>query len=389
MIDTVVLSIPRSKYTILDHNRFEPSTKGLFYPPYYSLGSRSNFSCKQNPTKKDYLSGIYKPRLTITKRIRKGGYVYPLRIEFSIPKLIFSNNFDEIQESDFNLVIDTLKERLKEMAILIKKDDLVNTKVSAIHYSKNIALVNYTSCSMILGELAKINLTKRLDLDKTSFRNGGQAIHCHANSFDIAIYDKIKDLEQAKVSEKRSTEKNNQIQLNLFDKNPTVKPFEVIRIEIRLNNRTKIKSLLKSLKMTTEPTFINLYSDMLSKNIILYFWKEIEESSQILSIDTDKPSELFRTIIKNNTGIRNTKTLKILATIFLVQEIGFRNTRNLFDTNYKSNKFWYNLIKELKETRLPMNGKYNPIEEVSRSIKEFKPLKLKYYQIKNKINEYV
>ena len=389
MIDTVVISIPRSNYTILDHNRFEPSSKGLFEPPYYNLGSRSNFSCKQNPTKKDYLSGIYKPRLTITKRIRKGGYVYPLRVEFSIPKLIFSNNFDEIQESDFNLTIDTLKVRLKEMAILVKKDDLVNAKVSAIHYSKNIALTNYTSTSMVLNELTKINLTKRLDLDKTSFRNEGQVIHYHANSFEVAIYDKIKDLEQAKVSEKRSTEKNNQIQLNLFDKNPTVKPFEVIRIEIRLNNRSKIKSLLKSLKMTTVPTFINLYSNMLSKNIILYFWKEIEESSQILSIDTDKPSELFRTIIKNNTGIRNTKTLKILATIFLVQEIGFRNTRNLFDTNYKSNKFWYNLIKELKETRLPMNGKYNPIEEVSRSIKEFKPLKLKYYQIKNKINEYV
>jgi len=380
MIDTVVLTIPRSKYTILDHNRFSPSTKGLFEPPYYSLGSRSNFSCKQNPTKKDYLSGIYKPRLTVTKRVRRGGYVYPLRVEFSIPKLIFSNNFDEIQESDFNLAIDTLKERLKEMAILVKKDDLVNANVSAVHYSKNIALTNYTSCSMVLGELAKINLTKRLDLDKTSFRNEGQVIHYHANSFEVAIYDKIKDLEQAKVSEKRSTEKNNQIQLNLFDNNPIVKPFEVIRIEIRLNNRAKIKSLLKSLKMAIEPTFINLYSNMLSKNIILYFWKEIEESSHILSVDTDKPLEIFKTITKNNPGIRNTKALKILATIFLVQEIGFRNTRNLFDTNYKSNKFWYNLIKELKETRLPMNERYNPITEVSRSIKEFKPLKIKEYK---------
>lgn len=380
MIDTVVLSIPRSKYTILDHNRFEPSSKGLFCPPYYSLGSRSNFSCKQNPTIKEYQSGIYKPRLTITKRVRRGGYVYPLRIEFSIPKLIFSNNFDEIQESDFNLAIDTLKERLKEMAILIKKDDLVNANVSAVHYSKNIALTNYTSCSMVLGELAKINLTKRLDLDKTSFRNEGQVIHYHANSFEVAIYDKIKDLEQAKISEKRSTEKNNQIQLNLFDNNPIVKPFEVIRIEVRLNNRTKIKSLLKSLKMALEPTFINLYNNMLSKNIILHFWKEIEESSHFLSVDTDKPSELFKTITKNNPGIRNTKTLKILATIFLVQEIGFRNTRNLFDTNYKSNKFWYNLIKELRKTKLPKGEKYNPIAGIYESIKDFKPLRLVEYK---------
>jgi hypothetical protein len=230
MIDTIVLTIPKSKYIILDHNKFSPSTKGLFEPPYYSLGSRSNFSCKQNPTKKDYLSGIYKPRLTITKRVRRGGYVYPLRIEFSIPKLIFSNNFDEIQKDDFLKIIDTLKQRLKEMGMLIKKDDLVNAKVSAIHYCKNIALTDYTSCSMVINQLAKINLTKRLDLDKTSFRNEGQVIHYHSNSFEIAIYDKIKDLEQANVSEKRSIENDNQIQLNLFDHNPTVKPFEVLRM---------------------------------------------------------------------------------------------------------------------------------------------------------------
>lgn len=47
MIDTMVLTIPRSKYIILDHEKFSPSTKGLFESPYYRLGSRSNFTCKQ------------------------------------------------------------------------------------------------------------------------------------------------------------------------------------------------------------------------------------------------------------------------------------------------------------------------------------------------------
>jgi len=80
MIDTIVLTIPRNKYIILNHDRFES--------PYYGLGLRSNFSCKKNPTKTELLKGIYKPRLTITKRMRKKDYEIPLRIEFSIPKLI-------------------------------------------------------------------------------------------------------------------------------------------------------------------------------------------------------------------------------------------------------------------------------------------------------------
>jgi len=74
MIDTIVLMIPRSKYIILDHEKFSPSTVGLFEKPYYRLGSRSNFTCKQNPTKTEFLKGIYKPRLTITKKNKRRIY---------------------------------------------------------------------------------------------------------------------------------------------------------------------------------------------------------------------------------------------------------------------------------------------------------------------------
>ena len=105
MIDTIVLTIPEDKYTILDHDKFSPSTKGLFESPYYRLGSRSNFNCKQNPTKTELLKGIYRPRLTVTKRIRKGYFDIPLKIEFSIPKLIYGNNFDELSDTDFSDII--------------------------------------------------------------------------------------------------------------------------------------------------------------------------------------------------------------------------------------------------------------------------------------------
>lgn len=121
MIDTIVLTIPKDKYIILDHDKFSPSTRGFFDPPYYTLGARSNFSCKQNPTKTELSKGIYKPRLTVTKRIRKGYFDIPLKIEFSIPKLIYGNNFDEIQEEDFRNVIKKLKKKLKDMNILITR----------------------------------------------------------------------------------------------------------------------------------------------------------------------------------------------------------------------------------------------------------------------------
>ncbi|MCL4386307.1 MAG: hypothetical protein M1326_08360 [Cyanobacteria bacterium] len=196
MIDTIVLTIPRDKYIILDHNKFSPSTKGFFESPYYTLGSKSNFSCKQNPNKEDLINGIYKPRLTITKRISKGLIDIPLKIELSLPKLLFGNNFDELSDTYFDEIIVKLRSTLEEMAIIIKDIDLIEASVSSVHYSKNIALTDYSTCSMVINELNKINLTKRLDIDKTSYRNEGQVIHYHCNSFEIAIYDKIKDLSQ-------------------------------------------------------------------------------------------------------------------------------------------------------------------------------------------------
>ena len=380
MIDTIVLTIPKDKYIILDHDKFSPSAKGLFESPYYSLGSRSNFSCKQNPAKKELQKGIYKPRLTVTKRVRKEYFEIPLKIEFSIPKLIYGNNFDEIQENDFELVIKTLQNCLKEMAIEIKESNLINATVSAIHFSKNVALTDYSTCSMVINELAKINLTKRLDLNKTSFRNEGQVIHFHCNSYEIAIYDKIRDLEQAKISEKRSIESDNIIQLNLFDNLKKKKPFEVLRIEVRLNTKRKIKQVLKAINVNNEMTFKNLFNLDISKSIINHFWQYIEKDMDIYSIDSKSPSSLLETIINSNKGIKHTKALKLLSVIIIGQEVGLRTLRNILSLNGKKNYYWYSLVKELRELNFSKDQKYQSIIEISKSIRNLMPLKLKYYQ---------
>ena len=93
MLDTIVITMNESQFSITDYERFSPSAVGLFKPPYYRLGSRGNFSCYNNPTKTDAKNGIYKPRLILTKRMRHGGFAIGLRIEFSAPKLIFGNDY--------------------------------------------------------------------------------------------------------------------------------------------------------------------------------------------------------------------------------------------------------------------------------------------------------
>lgn len=88
MLDTVILQIPIGCSAITDHNQFSPSTKGI-------LDNQQGFSrYVNNPTKADRDKGIYKPKLTIIKR---GSRIY-LKIEFSVPKLLFGNNLEEAKE---------------------------------------------------------------------------------------------------------------------------------------------------------------------------------------------------------------------------------------------------------------------------------------------------
>ena len=112
MIDTIVLALPANHFYITDHARFNPSTVGFYHAPYYAGGF---MKCVQNPTSEELRRGTYKPRLTVLKRPMPGGFAITLKIEFSIPKLLYGNNFDEVTEGDFERAIKRLRERLHEM----------------------------------------------------------------------------------------------------------------------------------------------------------------------------------------------------------------------------------------------------------------------------------
>ena len=278
MIDTIVMIIPEHKFRISNHDRFEPSTRGLFKPPYSRLGSKGYLACVQNPTKKELKEGNYKPRLTVTKRMRKGGFSVVLKVEYSIPKLLFGNNFDELNDSDFEKVIEILHLKLSEMSIEVSKQDLREADIVGIHYGKNIVMTDYTTSYEILNSLRKINLTKRLDLSSSDYREG-HAVRYHANGFELAFYDKIREIEQSKISSKRGVEKDNEMQLNFLEQSQFPKQLEVFRYELRIGNRKKMKSTFKKVGIMPKMDFQTLFNKELARRVLRHFWhKEIEPS---------------------------------------------------------------------------------------------------------------
>ena len=205
MLDTVILFIPASYYTITDYGKFGTTLEEV------KNCRKPFFSWVNNPTANDKQKGIYKPRLTLIKR----GLGLSLKIEFSAPKIIYKDNINELEDSDFRLVVSTLHDRLREMSVLIFTDNLGSAPVSAFHPSKNIILTGGYTASFAIKELLKINLDMRLDLPRIVFGNTGESLQIYSNAHSFVVYDKIADL---KKPEKRAIDKDSTIQqLSIFN----------------------------------------------------------------------------------------------------------------------------------------------------------------------------
>lgn len=384
MIDTIALTLDQTEFRVRAPERFSPSARGLVAPPYYPLGSRAMFSCYLNPTKADFQAGRYAPRLTLTKRkARAAGFAITLRIEFSAPKLIFGNNFDELRSQDFERVLATLRRCLKDVGVTVTEDTLRAAKVSAIHYSKNIAFTDYTNCSMVMSELDQIDLNQRLDLSHTDYRNEGHAIRYHANSFEVTFYDKMKDIEKARISEKRAMERDYGPQLDIFaDRSSFPKQLEVLRMEVRLGNRTKIRNVIGKVRADVEPTFAALFDASIAKEVLLHFWANVRKQLPLIDLAKNRrPEDILGDLAVNANGTaRPGKLLQDLGAAMLVSSVGFRGASAVL-SRHCSTRSWQRYKKGLKSTSLPQTEGFKSLGRVDEGLREFKPLRLADFQI--------
>ncbi|MBN1915876.1 hypothetical protein JW796_02675 [Candidatus Dojkabacteria bacterium] len=375
MIDTISLTIEEKDFKILDHNKFSPSTENLFVPPFIKVTARAPFKATNNPTKADKQQHGYLPRLTIFKALRRGGFTIFLKVEFSIPKLLHGNNFDEVEESDFGEICWKLKDLLFIMGVKIEDIQiLANADVSTVHYSKNIVLTDYSTPYSILKEVSKINVNRLLDMNSTDFRNEGHSIKYHSNDFEVILYDKLKDLKQAKLSEKRAIEKDNYTQLSLFDQPQSKKPFEVLRVEVRIGSRRKMKQLLEKYSFKNKQLiFTDLYSKKLSKKLLLAIIKEIESSyPKLLMVETETFEGILTELQLNNPKLGYRKLLVYFGAKVALEEIGVRKFRKVTDRFGKTS--WYRLNKEMKQ--LVVSKTKSPFKSLLSKLSKFEKVKL-------------
>jgi hypothetical protein len=378
MLDTIVLTLDKSQFDVLLPERFSPSAKGLLGSPHYPLGSRGKLFCVQNPTKADLQAGRYLPRLTLIKQKISNGFVLTLRIEFSAPRLVFGNNFDELEAGDFPKILDVLHQAVDAMGIRVTSEVLRSARVSAIHYSKNVALTDYTTCSMIMRKLALIDLNKRLDLSHTDYRDDGHAIRYHANSFEVIFYDKLKDLKKAGYSKKRCIERDYGTQSEILRQRDSFpKQLEVLRMEARLGKRAKIRSLLECIQANVELTFEGLFSARIAKLVLGHFWAHIR--AQLMLIDkanARQPEAMLAALAVASKGtVRPGKLLRQLGGVMLVDSIGVRGASAIL-SRHCGPRSCQRYKREFKALPVASANAFSALKQVHEALARFEPLRI-------------
>jgi hypothetical protein len=363
MVDTVKILIPIHNPSIFDGSRFTPITLEQL------VNSSGYGKTCLNPSLTYDKAGKYMPRLTMYKRITELGIIYQLSVEFSAPKMLFGNNFDELTENDLGLLLTKIQIALQELiGYKFSTEELACADVSAWHPSKNIAFLDYTSCQTILNTMGKLDISRTYDLQKTDFRDG-HIVHIHANSIDIAFYDKMADLLKAKKSIKRAFEKDSLVQIGILEDLSKYQPIDVFRYEVRLVGRASIKRAYPELK---EWTLKNLFNKNLCRNTLIKHWEKLTSSLDMLALDVKEPYELFQNYIEANDSATPQAALAAVAGLLIANQGGINNLRNALEARY-GRQAWYRIKPLLKS---PRAHRFTAFLHIDEALQEFNPTRL-------------
>ncbi len=367
MIDTVCLLIPQNT---------------MLYPfgiSNWELYSKTEQYAKyvRNPKKAEKETRLYFPRLTAYHR--RFSQEANVRIEFSVPKLLYLNNLDELEDKDFLQVIEVLQERLKIMGVIVTKPVLENASISSVHFSKNIVLQDGYTASHLISEMGKVNLRKSFDFAKTRFINNGQSLYAHTTSHQLVIYDKIADLNKDK---KRSVDKDQTLyQRSLFTElNKGDEPQEIIRFEIRLSKKQKMNKVLGDLGYQKNPDFRQIFNTEMSKKVVNDYWKRLirDRNLGLFSISLSS-KDVLQTFFLADKKLKSKQAIYLLGLFMLARdENGMGQLRSIV-TKRVGDRTWYRLAKDIQQSSelITKNKIRDWVIQIDKALEDYEPYKIK------------
>ena len=315
--------IDKVKLTYWDRTAYKITDPGMFGTPIRSLGWHWHV---YNTDAARKATGYY-PQVVLKRFLSQTPPSVPvqvLEIEVSLPKVRFGNNLYELQNQDWNSVCRALSRKLAQMGIAMTPVDVGSGMVKYVEYGKNL-LTGRIPVSYILEELHRAQPMSKghIDVQRTSYRNGGEGLYFCCNSYEVVFYNKTRELQPAlklpycgipaKLKQELLDQKHN-----------------ILRMEVRFLSRPALMDFLKTNSFANNSgTLQDVYSERLSKCVLNFYWKQLSQSARQTSPFILSPAfELWK--IHQSIG-NNASTQKILSCLGgreLLRKHGYKGAIN-------------------------------------------------------------
>lgn len=318
MIDTVILEIPIA--SPVTQKLIDESTFGDWTP---NLGQVLNSYPMSTPvetavlnsatSRKQKLLHGYQPRLTVQKQMNpKGGFRWYMYVEFSVQKLLFGNNYQEVDDGDFGTVCNKLEDFLKSKGISLSAKEVADTICKIVHYSKN-CIVSNTHDAILALQKADFGVnfgykqSKRLD----EYYGGGMGLNVYIQKRSLSFYDKNAELKQ-------STKSGDQPSLTTQDLQK-INRNQILRMEFRLEDKRQIRKFLgiHGFEVDAQPKFSQVYGKRQAKAILRSELSQIDEkwfwSSAVNSVQDVKRFMRKGLWVDNSQGVSVVAIVSLLA----------------------------------------------------------------------------
>jgi len=279
-MDTIILKI-------YGPNKFQINNTAWFLP---EIHSRQFFqlSATEKQSTRMYLRRFilqppahdgYLPKIDVLEVLNKDrdDVRYVLRAEFSLPKLIYGNSLREVSENDLEKALYAFKKALANAGIIVDSATIANARISAVHFCKNVLLPPDIRMQEILTELARMDISKVVDITTKEFKQGGQSLQIYSGTREWAFYDKIADAMRPKVKRKykqRVAQERGIIVRHKLEKQ------EVFRFEYRIKRATSVEKCVNDALGRTPKTpvlFRDLFTPDLCRLAVLNSWRELTQ----------------------------------------------------------------------------------------------------------------
>jgi hypothetical protein len=382
-IDTITLTLAPTDVIIGDTARFTPNAATVLNADARNMGKGKYISARCFPTKQEIAAYGYLPFVTLYKALRAGGLSAGLRVQFSATKLLYGNNFDELKTSDFTAVCERLLGRLDYYGIKVigGVGTIQTARVGAVHYAKNFVFTDYTTPRDVIQELQKCDVSSWRDVSASDYFNNGYGYKTHSKYYEVAFYDKMAELRKDKRGQ-AVFDKDAQVQLGLFSNRPMIKPFEVLRMEVRLNSSKIIKQQLTKAKLEPSLFLKDVCTQGYSKAVLASHLQDLYTAyPRITEASVDDPLQLLSDLYVQNPERSMSTIVNAVGLYALNQQSGTRAMKDIVGS--KGSQALLRLLKRTNRDLHYRSQKAEVFQVLEHELNDFKPVRLENYDSNN------